>query len=99
MSCRVLLSACPICSEPVTFGGGITIVNGFASRRSARPALNAPASSQRRDMRPSVSAGGVGFFNNWGPTLEGDTPRKPPGAARQHEDAGKNIQKTQRKGG
>ncbi len=25
MSCSVLLSACPICSEPVTLGGGITM--------------------------------------------------------------------------
>ena len=46
-----------MCSEPVTFGGGITMVNGSASRRSGRPALNAPASSQSRDMRASISAG------------------------------------------
>ena len=46
-----------MCSEPVTFGGGITMVNGLASRRSGRPALKAPLSSQRRDMRPSISAG------------------------------------------
>ncbi len=26
MSCRVLLSAWPICREPVTFGGGMTMV-------------------------------------------------------------------------
>src|ERR1700704_4727177 len=57
MSCRVLLSACPMCSEPVTFGGGMTMVKGLASRRSGRPALNAPLSSQIRDMRPSISAG------------------------------------------
>ena len=57
MSCSVLLSACPMCSEPVTFGGGITMVKGAASLRSGRPALNAPLSSQIRDMRPSISAG------------------------------------------
>ena len=26
MSCKVLLSACPICRLPVTFGGGMTMV-------------------------------------------------------------------------
>ena len=30
MSCSVLLSACPICSEPVTFGGGMTMAKGRA---------------------------------------------------------------------
>ena len=28
-SCRVMSSAWPMCSEPVTFGGGMTIENGF----------------------------------------------------------------------
>ena len=28
-SWSVLLSACPMCSAPVTFGGGMTMVNGF----------------------------------------------------------------------
>ncbi len=46
-SCSVLLSAWPICSEPVTFGGGITMQNGLAAARSGRPARNAPAASQR----------------------------------------------------
>jgi hypothetical protein len=41
-SCSVLLSAWPMCSEPVTFGGGITMVNGAASLRSGAAALNAP---------------------------------------------------------
>ena len=45
-------------SEPVTFGGGITIVNGSAARRSGRPARNAPSRSQRfRDAR--LDGGGV----------------------------------------
>ena len=57
MSCSVLFSAWPMCSEPVTFGGGITMVKGLASRRSGRPALNAPASSQTAEMRPSISVG------------------------------------------
>ena len=57
MSCSVLFSAWPMCSEPVTFGGGMTMVNGSASRRSGRPALKAPASSHARAMRPSMSAG------------------------------------------
>ena len=29
MSWSVLLSACPMCSEPVTLGGGITMQYGF----------------------------------------------------------------------
>ena len=28
-SCKELFNACPICKEPVTFGGGITIVKDF----------------------------------------------------------------------
>ena len=31
MSCSVLFSACPRCKAPVTFGGGMTIVNGWRS--------------------------------------------------------------------
>ena len=30
-SCSVLFSAWPMCSEPVTFGGGMTIENGSAA--------------------------------------------------------------------
>ena len=42
MSCSVLLSACPMCSEPVTFGGGMTMRVGLRVRRDpARPALKA----------------------------------------------------------
>ena len=33
-SCRVLFSAWPMCSEPVTFGGGMTMANGSASGSS-----------------------------------------------------------------
>ena len=31
ISCMVSSRACPMCSCPVTFGGGITMVNGFLS--------------------------------------------------------------------
>ncbi len=34
----VLLSACPICSEPVTLGGGMTMVNGSAPGLAPAPA-------------------------------------------------------------
>ena len=34
MSCSVLFSAWPMCSEPVTFGGGMTIENGSAAGSS-----------------------------------------------------------------
>jgi hypothetical protein len=57
MSWSVLLRAWPMCSEPVTFGGGITMVKGTASRRSGRPALKARLSSHTTDMRASISAG------------------------------------------
>ena len=43
MSCSVLLSACPRCSAPVTFGGGMTIVNGLRADRAryeSSPALS-----------------------------------------------------------
>ena len=43
-SCRVLFSACPMCSEPVTLGGGITIENGSAAGSSI--GANAPDASQ-----------------------------------------------------
>ena len=36
MSWSVLLSACPQCSEPVTFGGGITIAYGLPRRGGVR---------------------------------------------------------------
>ena len=57
MSCNVLLSACPIWREPVTFGGGITMVKGLASFRSGRPARNAPSFSQTSRIRASIEAG------------------------------------------
>ena len=48
MSCRVLLSACPIWSEPVTFGGGMTMEKAGAPGLAPAPARKAPASSQAR---------------------------------------------------
>ena len=44
-SCSALSSACPMCREPVTFGGGITITNG--SPGSSTSAWKTPESSQR----------------------------------------------------
>ena len=38
MSCSVLLSAWPICSEPVTFGGGMTMVKASAPASAPAPA-------------------------------------------------------------
>ena len=45
-SCRVLFSAWPMCSEPVTLGGGMTMENGSARRRP-RVGAKAPDASQR----------------------------------------------------
>src|SRR3569623_3048848 len=43
-----------MCSEPVTFGGGMTIVHGVASGRSGR---NRPRSSQCAYQRASMLCG------------------------------------------
>ena len=56
MSCSVLLSAWPICSEPVTFGGGITIENAGAPARALAPAANASAASHAAAIRASAEA-------------------------------------------
>ena len=55
-SCSVLLSAWPICSEPVTFGGGITMENGFAFGFffSAAPARKAFAFSHASKILGSM---------------------------------------------
>src|SRR5262245_33375105 len=57
MSCKVMLSAWPIWREPVTFGGGITIVKDPAPLRSGWPARKAPDSSQAAVIRPSTALG------------------------------------------
>ena len=57
-SCNVLSSACPMCSEPVTLGGGLTIVHGSAPGRSGR---NSPSLSQCAYQRNSISAGSKVF--------------------------------------
>src|SRR5437870_2473909 len=66
MSCSVLSSAWPICSEPVTLGGGITIVNGSASGRAGR---NMPSLSHFAYQRASISAGSKVFGSSVMPAL------------------------------
>src|SRR3546814_2291703 len=61
MSCNVLSSAWPMWSEPVTLGGGITIVKGSASGRSGR---NAPELSQCGYQRASMTAG-LKVLSSW----------------------------------
>ncbi len=46
MSCNVLLKAWPMCSEPVTLGGGMRMLNASAPGAALAPASKAPASSQ-----------------------------------------------------
>src|SRR5512135_1414901 len=54
MSGSVWLSAWPMCSEPVTFGGGMTMLNrGLSDSGLAR---NAPLDSQNAYQRGSTSA-------------------------------------------
>src|SRR3954449_10012630 len=50
------LSACPMCSAPVTFGGGIAIEK-FSSGVPSGSGWNSPESSQRSTMRGSTSEG------------------------------------------
>src|ERR1700712_2786210 len=54
MSWSVLSRAWPICSEPVTFGGGLTMVKGWASGRSGR---KRPFVSQCAYHFASIAAG------------------------------------------
>ena len=56
MSCSVLLSAWPICSEPVTFGGGITTENAGAPGLALAPAAKASAASHAAAIRASAEA-------------------------------------------
>jgi len=45
ISCNVLFSAWPMCSEPVTLGGGITMVNDCAPGPAFAPAAKHPCAS------------------------------------------------------
>src|SRR3546814_14947552 len=57
----VLSSAWPIWSDPVTLGGGLTIVKGCASGRSGR---NSPLLSQCGYQRASMAEGSKVFGNS-----------------------------------
>jgi dipeptidyl aminopeptidase/acylaminoacyl peptidase len=57
-SWSVMSSAWPMWSEPVTFGGGMTIVHGCASGRSGR---NRPSPSQCTYHRCSIAVGSKVF--------------------------------------
>ena len=48
-------SACPMCSAPVTLGGGTAIVYGGRSEYGS--AANAPAASHSENTRGSTAAG------------------------------------------
>ena len=50
------LSAWPMCSEPVTFGGG-TAIEKFSAASPSGSGLKMPASIQRANTRDSTSAG------------------------------------------
>ena len=55
MSCSVEPSACPMCSDPVTFGGGSVI--GYGMIGLASSAWKKPFSIQNRSHRGSTSEG------------------------------------------
>src|SRR5438045_6961265 len=59
MSCSVMTSAWPMCSRPVTFGGGMTIENFGLSR--SRSGVKYSPSSQKRYQRCSKSFGSYRF--------------------------------------
>ncbi len=52
----VLLRPCPMCSDPVTFGGGIAIEK-FSSALPSGSGVKYPASSQPEKSRDSTSPG------------------------------------------
>src|SRR5215469_3227902 len=54
-SIRVWSSACPMCSDPVTFGGGITMVKGGAADPAS--VVKYPAATQASYRRVSTSPG------------------------------------------
>jgi hypothetical protein len=54
-SCSVSVKAWPMCSDPVTFGGGITIAKGGLPERGS--ALKNPLFSQKAYHRRSTSFG------------------------------------------
>ena len=56
MSCSVLLNACPMCSEPVTLGGGIMMENASAPALALAPARPTFWSIHSVEMRASASA-------------------------------------------
>src|SRR5690242_10991874 len=60
-SSNVVRHACPMCSDPVTFGGGIAIVYGSRSARAPTPARKYPPSSQNRYHRGSTSRESYAF--------------------------------------
>ena len=51
----MLLKAWPICSEPVTLGGGI-ITQKLSAREALAPAAKAPCASHSAAIRASASA-------------------------------------------
>src|SRR3990172_773394 len=59
----VWLNACPMCSTPVTFGGGSWMQN--AGLPGAAPAAKRPDSSQRRYQRRSIAAGSKLFASTY----------------------------------
>ena len=88
MSCSVLLSACPMWSEPVTFGGGMTIENGSAPGSAPAPARKAPAFSQRSRILRLDARRVVGLVEHGGPGCGGGvklTPLRPVNRAYGHE--------------
>lgn len=56
MSCNVLLKACPMCSDPVTLGGGIITQKLSAPGRALAPARKALPSIHFAEIRASAPA-------------------------------------------
>ena len=54
-SCAVTNRAWPVCSEPVTLGGGMVITNRSAPSGGSAAGVNAPLANQRSYTRDSTS--------------------------------------------
>src|ERR1044072_238769 len=79
MSCSVLLSACPMCSEPVTFGGGGPRGGGAAGGGPHRREAEKVFVRGVVERAPQVRRGGdVGGRDHDGVRL-GVAPLRPPG--------------------
>src|SRR3954452_731372 len=81
VSCTEPLSAWPMCSTPVTFGGG-TAMEKFSSAVPAGSGLKIPLSSHRAITRGSTSWGSKRVRDSSSDAIEAESMARPASAAR-----------------